>query len=80
MSLADKIDGATNGLIAGAVAATVGAGSWLVRRVLTNEKQIAILEADLKRRDEQRSEDRQDVKDVKSDIRYIKEYLMEGKR
>ena len=44
--------------------AIVGGGSWLIRRVLTNEKQIALMEADIRRRDE-------DIKEIKSDIKSL---------
>jgi len=71
----DKIGEGLNAIIASVVAAGFAASTWLVRRVLTNEKQIALLEAELKSRHAQREEDRQDVKDLKSDIRYIRERM-----
>lgn len=55
---------------------TLGGGLvWLIRRVLTNQRQIEILEsriaqeqasqeADMRRRDEQRAEDREMVRDI----------------
>lgn len=55
---------------------TLGGGLvWLIRRVLTNQRQIEILEsriaheqasqeADMRRRDEQRAEDRAMVRDI----------------
>lgn len=71
----ERLHEAGSALVTALVGAVVAAGVWLVRRVLTNAQQIALLEADLKRRDEQRKEDRQDVKDVKADIREIKTIL-----
>lgn len=71
----DKIGEGLNAIVASVVAACFAAGTWLVRRVLTNEKQIALLEAELIARHNQRLEDRQDVKDLKADIRYIRERL-----
>lgn len=46
--------------------AVVGGGSWLIRRVLTNEKQIALLEQALKTRDG-------DIREMRSDIKRILE-------
>jgi hypothetical protein len=46
--------------------AIVGGGSWLIRRVLTNEKQIALLEQALKTRDG-------DIREMRSDIKRILE-------
>lgn len=61
----------------GFVATIIG---WFVRRVLTDSKKVAILEAERVIRDKQREQDRQDLRDVKEDIRDIKMYIMEGKR
>lgn len=48
-----------------AVVASVAAGiGWLVRRVLTNEKQIALLQAELKR-------GREDMREVKDDVKTL---------
>lgn len=73
----EKIGEGVNAIIASVVAGIFAGGAWLVRRVLTNERQIALMEAELKSRHAQREEDRQDVKDLKSDIRYIRERLDE---
>jgi len=73
----DKWEHGVNALIASAMAALVTFVSWLLRRVMTNDRKIALLEADLSRREKQREEDRQDVKDVKSDIKDIKNFLLE---
>jgi len=73
--LGDKLGDGLSAIISSVVASCFAAGIWLVRRVLTNEKQIALLEAELKSRHAQREEDRQDVKELKSDIRYIRERM-----
>lgn len=76
----DKIDEIGNSVISAVTVAVVGSATWFIRYVLTNQKvydkKIALLEADLKRRDEQRQEDRHDVKEVKDDVRYIKDVLL----
>lgn len=46
------------------VATVVGGISWLVRRVLTNEKQIALLQAELKR-------GREDIREVRDDVKSL---------
>lgn len=69
------------------IASVIGAVTWLVRRVLTNEKQIGLLtsalehrdtllKSDFAYRDALRKEDRQDVKDLKSDVKEIKSLLL----
>lgn len=47
--------------IVGLLVAGIG---WLIRRVLTNEKQIALLEAEINRRNE-------DLKEMKNDIKEL---------
>ena len=50
-----------------AVVASVATGiGWLIRRVLTNEKQIALLQAELKR-------GREDMREVKGDVKKLLE-------
>lgn len=60
----------------GIIAAIIAAGSWLVRRVLTNQKQIELLTAEIKHRDNLREADRADISDVKQDVRDIKNVLL----
>ena len=60
----------------GIIAAIIAAGSWLVRRVLTNQRQIELLTAEIKHRDNLREADRADISDVKQDVRDIKNVLL----
>lgn len=60
--------------IVGAVAAGV---AWLVRRVLTNEAEIALLKQHLKSRDELRDEDREALGDVRESVKRIESWIME---
>ena len=48
--------GVTSGVVAGVM--------WLIRRVITNEKQIALLEQSLNERDK-------DIKEIKQDIKHL---------
>ena len=75
--------------IFGLVASTVvGAISWLVRTVLTNQKQIALLQQEISDRDKKREEDREfwrelksdlksEMKDVKDDIEEVRAEMLE---
>lgn len=49
---------------AGIITALIGGVGWLIRRVVTNEKQIALLKQDLDR-------GREDIKEIKSDIKEL---------
>jgi cell division protein FtsL len=42
----------------------IGGVVWLVRKVFTNEKQIALLEAEINRRNE-------DIKEIKADVKSL---------
>lgn len=55
--------------------AVVGIGGgvlWLIRRVMTNQKQIEMLQKDLQAREEMRQRDREDVMEVKSDVKEMR--------
>lgn len=60
----------------GAVATGV---SWLVRRVFTNQQEIALLKADLEHRTKQRNEDRDRMTRIEGGIEAIQSVLMSGK-
>lgn len=54
----------------------VAAGAWIVRRVITNQKQIELLQSEIKHRDTLREADRADIADVKKDVREIRNALL----
>lgn len=61
----------------GAVIVTVvGAASWLVRRVITNQRLIEMAMAEIKHRDQLREADRADIADVKKDVREIRNAII----
>lgn len=64
-------------IIGGAIAAVFSGISWLVRRVLTNEKQIALLQTEIISRDERRNEDREIMKDIQSDLKEVKRDILD---
>lgn len=51
--------------------------AWLVRRVLTNQAEIALLKQDLEKRDVQRGEDREALADVRESVKRIEGWIME---
>ena len=64
-------------IIGGAIAAVFSGISWLVRRVLTNEKQIALLQTEIISRDERRNEDREIMRDIQSDMKEVKRDILD---
>lgn len=75
MRLSEQLDNAAQSFTSWIIVTLGGGLVWLIRRVLTNQRQIEILEsriaheqasqeADMRRRDEQRAEDRAMVRDI----------------
>ena len=51
------------------IGVVVSGTTWLVRRVLTNEKQIALLQTEIRDRDGRRKEDRELMHEIKDDLK-----------
>lgn len=66
-----------NELIMAGISALVGAVGWLVRTVLTNQKQIALLQNEIRDRDKRRDEDRQLLRELKVDVHEVKRDILE---
>ena len=64
-------------IVGSAVAAVFSAGTWLVRRVLTNEKQIALLQTEITSRDDRRTEDREIMRDIQTDLKEDKRDILD---
>ena len=64
-------------VIGSTIAAIFSAGTWLVRRVLTNEKQIALLQTEIISRDDRRSEDREIMRDIQTDLKEVKRDILD---
>jgi len=64
-------------IIGSAVAAIFSGITWLIRRVLTNEKQIALMQAEIRSRDVRRQEDREIMNEIKSDLKEVKRDIIE---
>jgi len=75
MSLHDKID--TTSLATGFVSACGAGFLWLVRRVLTNQRQIEMLQSEIQHRDRLRNEDREAVKEVRDDVKALRSEIRE---
>jgi hypothetical protein len=69
--LKEIFDDATSSAVSWAVVAIGGGFVWLIRRVFTNQKQIELLQRDLKLREETRQRDREDLQEVKADVKEL---------
>ena len=67
----------TNSIIVAVVGAVTTAVTWLVRTVLTNQKQIALLQEEISTRDARREEDRSMWKELKDDVKEIKRDILD---
>lgn len=72
----ERVEQATANLAVYIITA-MGAGLlWLIRTVLTNQKQIALLETEIRHRSQQRDEDREALADVRDSVKRIETKLM----
>lgn len=72
MSWSDRIEQAGTSLVMALITACGGGLLWLVRRVVTNQKQIEMLQAEIRHRDEMRKADRDAVKEIKDDVKAMR--------
>lgn len=77
MSWAERVEQAQGSMITAGVAMVLSGFAWLVRRILTNQKQIELLQREIQMRDERRKEDREFIEssfdDVKSGMKEMRE-------
>jgi len=66
-----------NTIIVSVVGTVTAACTWLVRTVLTNQKQIALLQEEISTRDERREEDRTMWRELKDDVKEIKRDILD---
>lgn len=64
-------------VIGSLVAAVFSGITWLIRRVLTNEKQIALLQSEIAARDERRNEDREIMRSIQNDVKEVKRDILD---
>lgn len=77
MSIGERIADLTTSTAAAIVVAIGGGITWLIRRVLTNQAEIALLKQSLDARDKQRDEDREALADVRDSVKRIEGWIME---
>jgi|GEM_PF-5821145 len=58
------------------VVTAAGGAVWLVRRVFTNQKQLEMMQAELRQREEMRQRDRDDLQEVKRDVKEINKHVL----
>lgn len=75
MTAKEIIDAASGNFIAWGVVTLAGGVLYLIRRVFTNQKQIELMERSLKARDEMRERDRQDLQELKGDVKELGRYV-----
>lgn len=72
MSIGERIEQVGTSVVT-AVVLAIGSGlTWLIRRVLTNQKQIELLQSEIRHRDQMRREDRDAVKEIKDDVKALR--------
>lgn len=80
MSFQDQVASISNSVIITLIGMMTGGVVWLVRRTVTNQKQIEMLVEEFKHRAELRQIDREDISEVKESVNLIKTFIMEQKR
>ncbi len=75
----DRIEAITGSALTWLVGAVLGGIGWLIRRVFTNQKQIEALERELASREKLRNEDRERIAGIETDVRQIKNILIDRK-
>ena len=66
-----------NHIVAGVISMFFASIGWLVRTVLTNQKQIELLQNEIQERDKRRDEDRQVLLTVQADVKEVKRDILE---
>lgn len=68
----ERISEIASDLTGWVVTSIAAGGVWIIRRVLTNQKQIEMLQAEIKHRDQIRVQDREDLQDIKTDVKELR--------
>lgn len=66
MTFIEKIEDYIFWAITGIATSVAGFGALLIRKVFTSEKKIALLEADLEKREQSRNEDRERMANIEA--------------
>lgn len=62
------------------ITAVVGGIGWLIRRVITNQKQIEMLQDELRRREKLRDEDRERMAKIERGVERIEGWMLERRK
>lgn len=73
MSIIERIEQASSGLMVAALAGLLGGVGWLIRRVFTNQKQIELTQLEIRHRDKERAEDRAVIQEIRLDQKAFRE-------
>lgn len=76
----EKIEEYVVWAVTSGIAAVVGACWWAVRTIFTNQQAIELLQREIRHRDQLRQEDREALSEVRSDVKEIREWIVEGRR
>lgn len=73
---ADVIEKTAGNFLTWVVVTLAGGAIWLVRRVFTNQKQLEMMQTEIRQREELRQRDRDDIQEVKRDVKEINKHVM----
>lgn len=76
MSWNERLEQATTSIATYVAVSCIGAVGWVIRRVLTNQKQIEMLQKEIDHRDKLRTEDREALGEVRDSVKRIETVLM----
>ena len=77
MTVFDRLAESLQSLFTAAVIGIGGGVAWLVRRVLTDQQEIALLKQHLATADRLRDEDREAISEVRDGVKRIESWIME---
>lgn len=77
MTIGERLEQLTTSVATYIVVSVIAAAAWVVRRVLTNQTQIEMLQREIQHRDLQRTEDRALIGETRDDVKEIRRVLMD---
>lgn len=77
MRLMEKIEDYVFWAVTAGLTALAAGGWWVLRVVFTNQQSIEMLQAEIKHRDQLRSEDREALAEVRSDVKEIRDWIVD---
>ncbi len=77
MRLMEKIEDYVFWAVTTGLAAFAAGAWWVLRVVFTNQQSIEMLTQEIKHRDQLRKEDREALSEVRSDVKEIRDWIVE---